>query len=236
MESALRLKAREIAIAIVRNETISRDGLTALLAQHDDLSVVASVTRADVTKVGDAEPDVILLEAEFEDNAKVSGVLAEACAPARIIVTGVSSDNCDLMTLVRAGVAGFVVKNASLSELVAAIRSVASGAQVMPPALIEAVCSHAAFERGPRRTAGPSVFDRMTPRERQILMFITNGVCTKDIARRIALSTHTVKSHVRNIMEKLGLHSRLEIAAEANAERWRMYDGHLDGAGGGALS
>jgi DNA-binding NarL/FixJ family response regulator len=74
------------------------------------------------------------------------------------------------------------------------------------------------------------MFDRMTPRERQILTFITNGVCNKDIARRIALSTHTVKSHVRNIMEKLGLHSRLELAAEANAERWRAYDERQDGA------
>ena len=197
MESVRSLKVREIAVAIVRSETISRDGLTALLAQHDDLSVVASVPRADAAGIGETEPDVILIEAEFEDTAQLARGLARVCPQAKIIVTGVAHDNCDLMALVRAGVGGFVIKNAGVSELVAAIRSVASGAQVMPTALIEAVLTHSPFERRPRRaTDGPSMFDRMTPRERQVLTFIVNGVCNKDIARRIALSTHTVKSHV----------------------------------------
>ncbi len=145
---------------------------------------------------------------------------------------GVSPENCDVVSLVRAGVAGFVIKDAPISQLAVAIRSVASGAQVMPPALIEAISLNTGFALEQRRAANTgSMFDRMTPRERQITMLIANGDCNKQIAVRTVLSTHTVKSHVRNIMEKLGVHSRLLLAAQANKERWRANVGLSDGAG-----
>jgi DNA-binding NarL/FixJ family response regulator len=233
MESALRLMAHEITVAIVRNEAITRDGLTALLSQHDDLSVVASVAHIGAPELREAEPDIILVEAEltYGDRVQLTRALAGNSSAARIIVTGVSPDNCDVMALVRAGVSGFVIKDAAMSELAVAIRSVASGAQVVPPALIEAVSHNAGFGRGHHHmTDGSSVFDRMTPRERQITLLIANGKCNKDIAERIFTSAHTVKAHVRNIMEKLGLHSRLQIAAQANAERWRMDTEQPDGA------
>jgi DNA-binding NarL/FixJ family response regulator len=232
MEAALRLIAQEITVAIVRHEAITRDGLTALLAQHDDFSVVASVAHLGVPELGEAEPDVILVEAEltYGDSVQLMRALAGASSRAKIIVTGVSADNCDVMALVRAGVAGFVIKDAALSELIVAIRSVASGAQVMPPELIESVSRNAGFGHSHGRVAdGSSLFDRITPRERQITLLIANGKCNKDIAARIFVSTHTVKAHVRNIMEKLGLHSRLQIAARANAERWQQRDERSDG-------
>ena len=243
MESALRLVSHEITVAIVRNEAITRDGLTALLMQHDDFSVVASVADVSAMELREAEPDVILVEADFTqlDSVELTRALAGGSSRARVIVTGVSPDNCDVMALVRAGVAGFVIKDAAVSDLAVAIRSVASGAQVVPPALIEAVSLNAGFGREHRRTAnGSSVFDRMTPRERQITLLIANGKSNKEIAARVFISTHTVKAHVRNIMEKLGLHSRLQLAAQANAERWRTSGESSTGTesvqGRGALS
>ena len=236
MEAALRLIAQEITVAIVRHEAITRDGLTALLAQHDDFSVVASVAHLGVPELGEAEPDVILVEAEltYGDSVQLMRALAGASSRAKIIVTGVSADNCDVMALVRAGVAGFVIKDAALSELIVAIRSVASGAQVMPPELIESVSRNAGFGRTQSgKMGGSSVFDRITPRERQITLLIANGKCNKDIAERIFISNHTVKAHVRNIMEKLGLHSRLQISARANQERWRLMD---ENSGDGAAA
>lgn len=233
MESALRLVSHDIAVAIVRNEAIARDGLTALLVQYDGFAVVASVADVDAVELGEAEPDVILVEADFTylDSVQLAIALAGSASRAKIIVTGVSPGNCDVMALVRAGVAGFVIKDASASELAVAIRSVASGAQVMPPALIEALSLNAASGRERHGAAhGSSVFERMTPRERQITLLIANGKSNKEIAARASVSTFTVKSHVRNIMEKLGLHTRLQLAALANAERWRTSAERRDGS------
>jgi DNA-binding NarL/FixJ family response regulator len=227
MEAALRLIAQEITVAIVRHEAIARDGLTALLAQHDDFSVVASVAQLGASELGEADPSILLVEVEVanENTDALTRPLARGRSRAKVIVTGVSPDNCDVMAFVRAGVAGFVIKDASLSDLAAAIRSVASGAQVMPPELIESVSRNAGFGRSQSgKAGGASLFDRITPRERQITLLIANGKCNKDIAERIFISNHTVKAHVRNIMEKLGLHSRLQIAARANQERWRLMD------------
>ena len=234
MESALRLIPREIGVAIVRDEAIARDGLAALLLQHHDFSVVASVAHVDAPELGQAEPDVVLVDADFTYGASqlLTKTLGEGASHARVIVLGASPENCDVVSLVRAGVAGFVIKDAPISQLAVAIRSVAGGAQVMPPALIEAISLNTGFVLEQRRAANTgSMVDRMTPRERQITLLIANGDCNKQIAVRTVLSTHTVKSHVRNIMEKLGVHSRLLLAAQANKERWRANVGLSDGAG-----
>ena len=218
MESALRLVAHEfaIAIAIVRNDAITREGMTALLAQYDDFAVVASVADIGAAALREADPDIILVDAQHSDldSRHLANALANSATRARIIVTGVSPDYPNLMALVRAGVGGFVIKDATFSDLAVAIRSVSNGAQVIPPALLETV-SRTAMNGQP---AG-SMFDLLTPREREVTVHIANGKCNKEIAARIGISTYTVKSHVRNIMEKLGLHTRLQIAAKANQER-----------------
>lgn len=235
MEAALRLVPREIGVAIVRDEAIARDGLTALLAQYEDFSVVASVSDVSASELGEAEPDVILVEADFTflDSVELTKTLGGRSAAAKVIVTGVSPANSDVVSLVRAGVAGFVIKDAPVAELAVAIRSVASGAHVMPSALVEAVSLNAGFALERRRTeSSGSMFDLMTPRERQITMLIANGDCNKQIAMRTFISTHTVKSHVRNIMEKLGVHSRLVLAAQANKERWRTNAGRAEATQG----
>jgi DNA-binding NarL/FixJ family response regulator len=233
-EAALRLIPREIRIAIVRDEVIARDGLAALLAQYEDLFVVASVAHVGAAGLGAAEPEIVLVEAGFThpDRAQLATSLGGAAASAKIIVTGVSPDNCDIVSLVRAGIAGFVIKDAPISELAVTIRSVAGGAQVVPPALIEAVSHNGgyALERRHASNAAPSMFDLMTPREREITLLIASGECNKQIAVRTFISTHTVKSHVRNIMEKLGIHSRLMLAVRANSERWRTQAGRSERA------
>ena len=218
MKSALRLVAHEsaIAIAIVRNDAITREGMTALLTQYDDFAVVASVTDIGAATLRDADPDIILVDAQHSDldSRLFATSLANCTSRARIIVTGVSPDHPNLMALVRAGVSGFVIKDAAFSDLAVAIRSVANGAQVIPPALLETV-SRTVINEQP----ACSMFDVLTPREREVTVLIANGKCNKEIAVRVGISTYTVKSHVRNIMEKLGLHTRLQIAAKANQER-----------------
>ena len=218
MESALRLAAHEFAItiAIVRNDAITREGMTELLTQHDDFAIVASVADIGAAALREADPDIILVDAQHSDldSRHLANALANVVSRARIIITGASADDHDLMALVRAGVAGFVIKDAAFSDLAVAIRSVVNGAHVIPPTLLETVSRTSMSEQ----SAG-SMFELLTPREREVTVLIANGKSNKEIAARIGISTYTVKSHVRNVMEKLGLHTRLQIAAKANQER-----------------
>jgi DNA-binding NarL/FixJ family response regulator len=118
----------------------------------------------------------------------------------------------DIMEFVGVGVSGFVMKDATLDELLRTIRSVASGIDVLPPLLVSTLFAEIANEVVSNGV--PAVLDsvRMTPREREVIDLIGEGKSNKAIGKALHISTHTVKSHLRNIMEKLKLHSRLEIA------------------------
>jgi DNA-binding NarL/FixJ family response regulator len=119
----------------------------------------------------------------------------------------------DIVEFVHAGVAGFVMKDATVEDLMKTIRSVAAGSHVLPPEMTSTLFSEIAKEAV--ATGRPAALDavRMTKREREVINHIAEGLSNKQIAARLHVSTHTVKSHVRNIMEKLTLHTRLQIAA-----------------------
>ena len=119
----------------------------------------------------------------------------------------------DVIEFVKAGANGFVMKDATLDDLVRTIRSVAQGADVVPSALTGTLLSHIAQHVVARPIPGVEQAVRMTKRERQIMDLIAEGLSNKEIAQRLNIATYTVKSHVHNILEKLALHSRLQIAA-----------------------
>jgi len=124
----------------------------------------------------------------------------------------------DVVEFVNAGVSGFIMKDASLDDLASAIRSVARGADVLPPQMTRTLFSQIARDAVVR--GRPDTLDavRMTPREREVIDLIAEGLSNKEIATRLEIATDTVKSHVRNVMEKLMLHTRLQIAAYAHRE------------------
>ena len=222
MTSALRLVTQKISVAIIKDDAITREGVAALLSQDGEFVVVASGSEISATKLGDAQPDIFLVDAQLleGDDARLAPALAQAASGAKIIATGLSADHKGLVGLVRAGVSGFVVKDASYAELAQTIRSVAAGVQVMPPSLITTLFRNVAQEGDQQEHVTSSALERMTPREREISLLIAEGRSNKEIAVKSHISTNTVKCHVRNIMEKLALHTRLQIAAKANAEHW----------------
>jgi len=124
----------------------------------------------------------------------------------------------DIVEFVNAGVWGFIMKDATFEDLVGTIRSVVAGTKILPPQMTSSLFSQIAREAvdAGRSDAIESV--RMTPRERQVIDLIAEGLSNKEIAARLEIAAHTVKSHVRNIMEKLALHSRLQIAAYSNRQ------------------
>jgi DNA-binding NarL/FixJ family response regulator len=204
-----------ISVAVIEDNRLVRDGLTALLNQMPDLSVVASGSTADPELLRKVNPQVILLDLGLRngDSLRLAERVNRDFPEARVIVMDLLPVHEEIVEYVKAGVSGFIMKDATLEDLVATIKTVASGARVLPPEMTSSLFSQIA--RNAVAAGRPITLDavRMTPREREVVNLIAEGLSNKEIAKRLHVATHTVKSHVRNIMEKLTLHTRLQIAA-----------------------
>jgi DNA-binding NarL/FixJ family response regulator len=215
--------AGTIRIGIVDDNRLVREALASMLNKVPDLKAVATAA-ADAAFMADAKPHVVLLDVGLsdEDSLRVAAAIKAATPDAKIIVMDLIPMNEDIAEYVNAGVSGFVLKDATFDEFVSTIRSVASGQKVLPARMTETLFSQIA-KVAESRGAGPSATGaleavRMTPREREVIDLIGEGLANKEIAARLNIATHTVKSHVRNVMEKLALHTRLQIAAYSHRE------------------
>jgi DNA-binding NarL/FixJ family response regulator len=202
---------------VIDDNRLVREGLKALLDAQPDLKVVA--TAEDPTDgmrhVRELTPHVVLLDATMDngDTSRFVQTIRSTSPTARVIVMDLLAGPEDVIEFVKAGANGFVMKDATLDDLVRTIRSVAQGADVVPSALTGTLLSHIAQHVVARPIPGVEQAVRMTKRERQIMDLIAEGLSNKEIAQRLNIATYTVKSHVHNILEKLALHSRLQIAA-----------------------
>jgi len=192
--------------------------MAALLNQRPDLIVVASGERGlDVQKARHVDADVVLVDLGLRNQDSLHAVetVKRASPDARVIVMDLLPVQEDVVEFVNAGVSGFILKDATLDDFVRTINAVAEGTTVLPPALAGTLFSQISQRVVKRGQAVAAV--RMTQREREIISLITEGLSNKEIARRLHIATHTVKSHVHNVLEKLALHTRLEIAAYAHS-------------------
>ena len=203
-----------ITVAIVDDNRLVREALSEMLGRVPDVRVVAAGV-ADAAFVDATQPDVLLLDVGLrdEDSLGVAANLTTWSPRTKIIVMDLIPMNDDIVQFVNAGVSGFVLKDATFDEFVATIRSVAAGDKVLPPRLTESLFSQIARAAGDRNHEHVLEDVRMTRREREVIELIGEGLSNKEIAQRLNIAAHTVKSHVRNVMEKLALHTRLQIAA-----------------------
>jgi two-component system response regulator DevR len=204
----------KILVAIIDDNRVLREALASMLNALGDMQVIASAD-ADLTFLATAKPHVVLLDVGLrdQDSLRVASALIAQNAEAKIIAMDLFPVHEEIHEFVNAGVAGFVQKDASFEEFVTTIRSVSAGKKVLPPQMAESLFSQIAKAAdGPD---DPRTLDdvRMTRREREVIGLIGEGLSNKEIAKRLNIASHTVKSHVRNVMEKLALHSRLQIAA-----------------------
>lgn len=204
----------EITVALIEDNRLVREGLISLLNRVPGIRVMPEEMDEHGAFPDGVNPRVILLDPglEHEDSVRVAHRLREDFPDTGVVVLDLLPTEEDVMEFVGVGVSGFVMKDATLDELLRTIRSVASGVDVLPPPLVTTLFSEIANELVSNGV--PAVFEsvRMTPREREVIDLIAEGKSNKAIGRELHISTHTVKSHLRNIMEKLNLHSRLQIA------------------------
>lgn len=207
----------EITVAIIEENRLVREGLSTLLNEVPNVRVVGAGANDGLLLPG-VEPDVVLLDLGLleDDSLAVAERLRRDLPRSKVVVMDLLPAHEDVRDFVHVGVCGFIMKDATLEDLVHAIRTVAKGEHVLPPEMTSTLFSQIA--RAAIASGRPEVMESvmMTPRERQVIDLISEGLGNKKIAARLEISVHTVKSHVRNIMEKLALHTRLQIAAYAH--------------------
>ena len=216
-----------IPVVVVEDNRLLREGIVTILERHEDLEVLAVAEDADTAMacVCDSKARVVLVDAGLGDHDSHELVehIARAFPEARVIVMDVLLEGDEIVEFVKRGASGFVVKGGSIEDFIKTIRAVAEGREVLPPVLTTTLFSHVAQQEVARSGPAEDTDTRMTPREKEVIGLIAEGLSNKAIAQRLGISTHTVKSHVRNILEKLALHSRLQVAvhvhrAEASEE------------------
>jgi DNA-binding NarL/FixJ family response regulator len=206
----------------MEDNRLVREGVSALLNQVPGFKVVAAASSGDTSRLKRVSPNVVLLDLGLRngDSLRVAEKVKKEFPESKVIVMDLLPVHEDIVDFVNAGVSGFIMKDATLDDLVNTIRLVAKGAQVLPPEMTRSLFSEIArnaVAKGQPKLVLESV--RMTPREREVINLIAEGLGNKEIAARLHIATHTVKSHVRNVMEKLMLHTRLQIAAYAHGEQ-----------------
>ena len=204
---------------IVDDNRLMREGLSALLKAQSDLQVVGAVAdlAAALRQVPEVTPDIVLVDAGLGscDGARCVEQIRQSAPAARVIVMDLLPAPEEVVGYVKAGAKGFIMKDATVEDLVGTVRSVARGSDVIPAVLTGTLLSHIARDAVVHQRPEAADAVRMTKREQEVMQLITDGLDNKAIAQRLSVAGDTVKSHVRNILEKLTLHSRLAIAAHS---------------------
>lgn len=211
---------RPIALVLIDDNRLLREGLAAMIHGQPGFNVLAA--SADVEEalatVREAAPDIILLDFGLvdHDSLMLTARVRTEVPAARVIVMGLLPAQEDVADYVRAGASGFIMKEATFEEFFATIRAVAGGAEVLPEALTTSLFNQIVMNvsRGSKAKVLDAV--RLTSREIEIIELLGEGLSNKELATRLNIAVHTVKSHVHNVLEKLALRSRLEVAAFAH--------------------
>ncbi len=212
-----------VRVVVVDDHALFRRGLEMVLAQEDDIDVVGEAGDGSeaVEKVKDLAPDIVLMDVRMPKRGGIDACFAikEAVPSVKIVMLTISDEEADLYEAIKAGASGYLLKEISIDEVADAIRAVAGGQSLISPSMASKLLTEFAsmIKRGDERQQLP--VPRLTDRELQVLKLVAKGLNNRDIAKSLFISENTVKNHVRNILEKLQLHSRMEAVVYAVREK-----------------
>ncbi|MEX1139761.1 MAG: response regulator transcription factor [Bacteroidota bacterium] len=209
----------KIRILLIEDNRMLREGITAMINGQGDVTVAAASDgkASALAKARAVKPHLLLMDLGLESQSSLEAVrsVKKEFPDIKIIGMGLAPAQSDIMEFVQAGAEGFILKNATVDEVIKTIRAVASGETILPPPMTGSLFSQVAEHALLKGKKGYRGAIRMTLREREVIALIMDGKSNKQIAQKLNIATFTVKSHVHNILEKLALHSRLEIAMYA---------------------
>ena len=203
-----------IRVLVVDDHAVVREGLRTFLELQDGIEVVGEAGDGEegVREAQRLRPDVILMDLTMpgQDGVWAMQRLRDMVPAARIVVLTSNADDSRLLAAIRAGAAGYLLKNVQPQELARAVRAAHAGGALLDPDVAARLVDAIAQAPTPPPTAGPA--DQLTPRERQVLELIGEGGSNKVIARALGVSEKTVKTHVGHILAKLGVNDRTQAA------------------------
>ncbi len=203
------------------DQELFRRGLTMLLSVEDDIEVVGEAGDgvAATELAATAVPDVVLMDVRMPKRSGIEACVSikDVTPTAKIIMLTVSDEEADLYDAVKNGASGYLLKDSSIDEVAQAIRVVSEGQSLISPSMAVKLLDE--FKQMSRSDRQQVPSPRLTERELEVLKLVAQGLNNREIAKRLFISENTVKNHVRNILEKLQLHSRMEAVMYAVREK-----------------
>ncbi len=212
-----------IRVMICDDHALFRRGLVMVLEAEEDIEVVGEAEdgRDAVARVADVVPDVVLMDVRMPDidGIEATRLIAEQAPSAKILMLTVSDEENDLYEAIKAGANGYLLKEISIEEVASAVRAVVSGQSLISPSMASKLLTEFTnlAKRADERISVPT--PRLTERELEVLRLVAQGMSNREIAGELYISENTVKNHVRNILEKLHLHTRMEAVMYAVREK-----------------
>ena len=212
-----------LRVLIVDDHALFRRGLQMVLRQEEDIDVVgeAGDGHEAVEKAQELMPDVVLMDVRMpgQSGIKATEQIKDLIPHAKILMLTISDEEADLYDAIKAGASGYLLKEISIDEVADAVRSVWSGQSRISPSMASKLLTEfaAMSKRADERQQLPA--PRLTEREMEVLKLVAQGMNNRDIAKELFISENTVKNHIRNILEKLHLHSRMEAVVYAVREK-----------------
>jgi DNA-binding NarL/FixJ family response regulator len=216
-------QAERIRVLVADDHALYRRGLEMVLSQEDDIEIVgeAGDGAEAIQRAEELLPDVVLMDIRMPRRSGIEACTAikDVAPSTKIIILTISDEESDLYEAVRAGANGYLLKDVPGEEIADGIRAVVGGQSLISPSMASKLLSEFAtmIKKSEERPQLP--VPRLTERELQVLKLVARGMANRDIAGELFISENTVKNHVRNILEKLQLHSRMEAVVYAVRER-----------------
>lgn len=212
-----------IRVLICDDHAVFRQGLRIVLESETDIEVVGEAddgTKA-TSQAEETAPDIVLMDVRMPGLSGIDATrrIAEVVPTAKIIMLTVSDEEADLYEAVKAGAAGYLLKEISIEEISHAVRSVHAGQSLISPSMAGKLLTEftTLARQADSRVLMPA--PTLTDRELQVLRLVAEGLSNKAIAGELYIAENTVKNHIRNILEKLHLHSRMEAVMFAVREK-----------------
>jgi len=215
-------KMPKIRVLFIEDNRLLRIDVAKRLNAEEDISVVTAAGSGEAfVKARKTPPNVVLLDLSLKHQNTLTVVrsLKEEFPGTHVIVMDLIPVDTEVVEYVRAGVSGFFLKDATFHDLLSTIKLVANGVKVLPPSMTESLFSQIeepVIQSG-KGSQWPTAV-KMTPREQEVVGLIAAGKSNKEIAYELNIAVYTIKSHVHNILEKLALHTRLELASLAHSQ------------------
>lgn len=217
MEPTLSTKIR---VLLIEDNRFLRESIAEILQSRGDFAV-SDHPALTASLAGIDSPDVVLLDLGLEqkDSLTLIEEIRTRYPDTRIVAMAILPDQDDIVGFVKAGGCGFILKNAPVEDYVKTIQAVARGETILPTALTKSLFAQIVDSVIASGNGAPGYATQLTKREQEVVHLISEGMSNKEIAQTLHIATFTVKSHVHNILEKLDLKSRLQIAASTRQER-----------------